>query len=103
MSQVQVTPQVLADAAEVLRVQQESVGRTGPGIGAASRGIAGALPGSSTAAAAEATGAELTAAVRTVATELVALAAVLAAAAKEYLAVEHEAAVGLERAGRRPA
>lgn len=103
MSQVQVTPQVLADAAEVLHGQQEAVGRTGPAIGAATWGIAAALTGSRTATAAESTGGELAAAVRTAATELAALAAVLGAAAKEYLAVEHDAAAGLDRAGRRPA
>jgi hypothetical protein len=102
MSQLQVTPPALADAAGTLDAEQESMARAAWAIGAATDGIATALPGSRTAAAAESTGAALAAAVRSAAAELALLATALGAAAREYVAVEQDAATGLERAGRRP-
>ncbi|MFL6127531.1 MAG: hypothetical protein ACJ73E_00505 [Mycobacteriales bacterium] len=99
---LQVTPQVLADAAGTLHAQQELVVGTAVAIGAATHDVVRALPGSGTAAGAESTGVELAAAVRMAAAELAVLAVALGAAASEYLAVEREAAAGLERAGRRP-
>jgi hypothetical protein len=102
MSQLQVTPQVLADAAGTLDAGQESMARTAWAIGTAADGIAAALPGSRAAAAVESTGAALAAAVRSTAAELALLATALGAAARQYLAVEQDAATGLERAGRRP-
>jgi len=102
MSQLQVTPRVLADASGALRTDQESMGRTAAAIIVAAHGIAGALPGSRTATEVESRSAELAAAVRAAAAELAVLAAVLGAAATAYLAVDHDTAAGLERAGRRP-
>ena len=103
MSQLQVIPQTLTDAARTLRAEQDRVGRTAPAIGAALDGVAAALPGAQTAAVAEPTAAWVAAAVRAAAAELATLAATLGAAATHYLAVEQDAAAGLERAGRRPA
>jgi hypothetical protein len=102
MSQLQVTPQILADAAGAVDTEQESVARAAWAIGLATDGIAAALPGSAAAVAAESTGVALAAAVRSAAAELALLATVLGAAAKEYVAVEQHAAAGLERVGRRP-
>lgn len=102
MSQLQVTPQVLADAARALDAERESMARTAWAIGSATDSIATALPGAWAAVAAESTGAALTAAVRSAAAELALLATALGAAAREYVAVERDAATGLERAGRRP-
>jgi hypothetical protein len=102
MSQLQVTPRVLADAAGTLPAEQASVARTGVAISAATHGIAAALPGSRTATEVESTGAELTAAVRAAAAELALLAVALHVAAAEYVAVEQDTAARLERAGRHP-
>ena len=102
MSQLQVTPQVLADTAGTLRAEQVSVGRTEVAIGAATRGIAAALPGSRTAVEVQSTCADLVAAARAAAAELAVLSMALDSAAGEYVAVEQDAAAGLERAGRRP-
>jgi hypothetical protein len=102
MSQLQVTPQVLADAGGILRVEQDTVARAAGAIVSAGDGIAIALPGSRTAIAAESAASSVAAAVRTAANELAALAVALSGAARHYATVEREAAVGLERAGRRP-
>ena len=101
MSQLQVIPEALAQAAEVLRSEHDRVGRAAQAAGAAAEGIATALPGSSTAVAVGSTATEVVAAVRVAAAELATLAVALSAAASHYLAVEQQAAEGLERAGRR--
>lgn len=95
-------PEAVAVAAGALAAERLSLERTAGMIGSVLDGVAVALPGGRTAPAAEATGAALAAAVRSAAAELAVLAAALGAAAKEYVAVEHDAATGLERAGRRP-
>jgi hypothetical protein len=102
MSQLQVTPRVLADASGALRAEHESVGRTAAALIIAAHSVAGALPGSRTATEVESRGTELAAAVRAAAAELAVLAAALGAAATAYLAVDEDTAAGLERAGRRP-
>ncbi len=102
MSQLQVIPQSLTDAAGTLRVEQDRVGRAAPALSAALDGIATALPGALAAAVAESTAAWVATAVRDAAAELATLAAALGAAATSYLAVDQDAAAGLERAGRRP-
>lgn len=102
MSQLQVAPQVLADAGGILRVEQDTVERAAGAIVSAGDGIAAALPGSRTAMAAGSAASSVAAAVQTAATELAALAVALSAAATHYATVERQVAVGLERAGRRP-
>jgi hypothetical protein len=102
MSQLQVTPQVLADAGGILRVEQDIVERAAGAIVSAADGIATALPGSRTATAVEAAASSVAAAVRIAATELAALAVALSAAATHYATIERGAAVGLQRADRRP-
>ena len=102
MSQLQVTPQVLADAAGTLDAERDSMGCRARAIGSAAGGIAAALPGARAATVVESTGAALAAAVRSAAAELALLATALGAAARHYVAVEQDAASGLERAGRRP-
>ena len=102
MSQLQVTPRALADAARTLQAEQVSVVGAGTAISAAAHGLAAALPGSRTATEAESTGAELSAGVRTAAAELALLAVALGAAAADYAAVEQGAAARLGRAARGP-
>ena len=103
MSELQVDPRGLADAARALAVDRRTVEQAATALGPALDAVATALSGSRTAAAAHETGDALSAAVRAFAAELAVLTAALGAAAKEYVAVERQAAAGLERAGRRPA
>ena len=102
MSELQVDPLALADAARAVAADRRTVEQVAVALGPALSAVATALPGSRTAAAATETGEALSVAVRALAAELAALTAALGAAAKEYLAVERHTAGGLDRAGRRP-
>lgn len=102
MSELQVEPQVLGDAARAVAADLRTVEQLAAAVEPALDAVATAVPGSRTAAAAQGTGDVLSAAVRALAAELAVLTAALGAAAKEYVAVERDATAGLERAGRGP-
>lgn len=102
MSELQVEPQILGDAARAAATDRRTVEQVAAEVGPALGAVASALPGSRTAAAAQDASDELSGAVHALAAELAVLTAALGAAAREYVAVERHAAAGLERAGRRP-
>lgn len=96
-------PQVLTDAARSVDAERRAVEQAADALGPVVDGVVTALPGARTAAVADETGGALVAAIRSLAAELAILAGALGAAGKQYVAVERDAADGLERAGRRPA
>ncbi|HEV7656127.1 MAG TPA: hypothetical protein VGP36_15540 [Mycobacteriales bacterium] len=100
MSELQVEPQVLAEAGRSLIAERSALADAAAEVTRALGTVAAALPGSRTATAADHAAALLASEARATAVDLGHLGRALTTAAREYGEVERSIVTGIERSGR---